>query len=448
MNDVVVPLSEMEEDCFLGVLPLSIATVSPEGVPNVTSLSVISRIDEDQVALSRQFLNKTLVNLTVNPHAQTLISSPGTGRQYRLDLVHERTEIQGTLFDRMRTRLEAVASQGGMSGVFRLTAVDIFRVEACRLVASEVEPSALRHSSVSLGSFEDFVRRIETTEDVDELLSTALDALAGLGYEHSLLLLLDASGERLYTVASRGYGLTGAGAEVSVGEGIIGMAARRRMPVRLSNLSRDLGYAAAIRRSLGVGDEGERTIRLPGLPGARSQVAVPLMARNELSGVLSVQSTSPGRFSDDDESMLALAARQIGSSLALLSKTSTAIVSLPADQTSLPTSPPIVVRHYSADDSLFLDNEYLIKGVAGQILWRLLQLYTSEQRVDFSNREIRLDTSIDLSEVRDNLDSRLVLLRRRLEDRCDFIRILRIGRGRYRLAVTRPLLLQEAQTAT
>jgi hypothetical protein len=121
-----------------------------------------------------------------------------------------------------------------------------------------------------------------------------------------------------------------------------------------------------------------------------------------------------------------------------------AIVSLPAEEPSLPASPPVVVRHYSADDSVFLDNEYLIKGVAGQILWRLLQMYTSDQRVDFSNREMRLDTNIELSEMRDNLDSRLVLLRRRLEDRCDFIRIQRTGRGRYRLALTRPIRLEEA----
>jgi adenylate cyclase len=447
VSDVEVPLAEVEEDCFLGVLPSSIATVSAGGIPNVTSLSVIERVDGEHVALSRQFLNKTLANLAANPLAQSMLISPSTGRQYRLDLEHARTEIQGPLFDRMRTRLDAIASSGGMSNVFRLAAVDVFRVVACRLVPSDLEPTVANRRPVGLRSIEDFSRRIDAADDIDELLSTALNALAGLGYEHSLLLLLDGSGERLYTVASSGFGPTGAGAEVNVGEGLIGMVARRRVPVRLSNLVRDLGYVEAVGRSMGAGGDDEHTIQLPGLPGARSQLAVPVLARTELLGVLSVQSTTPGRFGNDDESLLALAARQIGASLALMRGSAAAIVSLPAEEPSLPASPPVVVRHYSADDSVFLDNEYLIKGVAGQILWRLLQMYTSDQRVDFSNREMRLDTNIELSEMRDNLDSRLVLLRRRLEDRCDFIRIQRTGRGRYRLALSRPIRLEVANTA-
>ena len=31
------------------------------------------------------------------------------------------------------------------------------------------------------------------------------------------------------------------------------------------------------------------------------------------------------------------------------------------------------VRHFAANNSVFVDDEYLIKGVAGAILWRLLR---------------------------------------------------------------------------
>ena len=40
----------------------------------------------------------------------------------------------------------------------------------------------------------------------------------------------------------------------------------------------------------------------------------------------------------------------------------------------------IEVKHYQEDDSVFLNNEYLIKGVAGGILWRLLKNHAEQGR--------------------------------------------------------------------
>lgn len=94
---------------------------------------------------------------------------------------------------------------------------------------------------------------------------------------------------------------------------------------------------------------------------------------------------------------------------------------------------------------MFLDNEYLIKGVAGGILWRLLTQYQEEGREEFGNREIRLDQTIELPDIKDNLEARLILLRKRLDERCESIRIQRTGRGRFRLVVARPLMLVSAQ---
>ena len=65
----------------------------------------------------------------------------------------------------------------------------------------------------------------------------------------------------------------------------------------------------------------------------------------------------------------------------------------------------------------------------------MLQQYDDEGRVDFTNREVRLDPSLELPEFRDNFESRLVLLKRRLEERHAPISIEKTGRGRFRLAV-------------
>ncbi len=119
--------------------------------------------------------------------------------------------------------------------------------------------------------------RLARCPDLDTLVSTTLASLAELfGYEHSLLLLLDEQGDRLYTIGSFGYPVEGVGSEVRVGEGVIGMVADRAEPMRIGNLGRMLAYA---RRYAGPTRRAARRpvarSRCPGLADAQSQVAVP-----------------------------------------------------------------------------------------------------------------------------------------------------------------------------
>lgn len=106
------------------------------------------------------------------------------------------------------------------------------------------------------------------------------------------------------------------------------------------------------------------------------------------------------------------------------------------------TGPCSVLKHFESDDSVFIDDAYLVKGVPGRILRKIACAYLSEGRCEFSNKEIRLDSSLQLPDFKDNLETRLILLRRRIEERCDFLQIVPIARGRFRFDVKRRLKLE------
>ena len=113
---------------------------------------------------------------------------------------------------------------------------------------------------------------------------------------------------------------------------------------------------------------------------------------------------------------------------------------------SLPRGEPLRVRYYGADSSVFFGDDYLIKGVAGAVLWKLLGDHAAHGRTTFTNRELRLAPELRLPDVSDNLEARLLLLTRRLVERDACVRIEKTGRGRFRLQVGRPLVLVDAST--
>lgn len=421
--------------CFEGIIPAAICTVANDGTPNITYLSIVHRVDSERVALSKQFFNKTERNTDINPYAQLLLIHPMTGAYFQLDLVYERTDTEGPFFEKMRTHLDAVAAHEGMTNVFRLRGTDICRVLAARRLAGSPYDAGQRRD-VQLDRVNDYSREIAQGADMDALLQTMMKALTDvLACPHVFIMLLDEEGDRLYTVASTGFPSSGAGSEVRLGDGMIGLAGARRQSVRVTHMSRDISYSHAA-----AGDRGGRTeqvIPLPTLPSMESLLITPMLAYHQLVGIVCMQSEAPGAFQSADECIAAILSNQAAMAMATLLRDEHA-----GDTEAAPPPPRAAeVKHYDEDDSVFLDNEYLIKGVAGGILWRLLRHHEETGRNEFSNKEIRLDQTLDLPDIKDNLEARLILLRKRLEDRCDYIRIEKTTRGRFQLHVMRPVRL-------
>jgi hypothetical protein len=103
---------------------------------------------------------------------------------------------------------------------------------------------------------------------------------------------------------------------------------------------------------------------------------------------------------------------------------------------------PVHLRHYAADGSTFLDGDYVIKGVAGRLLWKVASEHAATGRTAFTNREAQARPDPRAAGVPDNFESRLILLKRRLEEQGSPLRIVGTGRGRFELRVEAPLRLE------
>lgn len=437
------PALEELRPCFEGAIPAMLATCGADGVPNVAYISQVFYAGPRQVALSFQFFNKTRQNILANPQATVLLLDPRTAQFWRLHIRYLRTETSGALFEGMQAQLAGIASHTGMQGVFRLLGSDVYAVEQIEAVPGEPLPAPPTRAGV-LATVRRCGERLAAATRLDQALEAVLASLGeGLGVQHAMVLMLDAASQRLYTVASCGYPTSGVGFEVGVGQGVIGVAARARTPVRIGHVTNAARYTQAMRSSLqaDVPDHEPVTeIPYPGLAEPHSQLAVPVESSGRLLGVLFVESPEDLRFDYEDEDALVAIASHLGAVIELAA--GEAEEEEPRQEaTAAATGKPLLVRHFASNHSVFLGDSYLIKGVAGAILCKLLRDHLHTGRTEFSNRELRLDTSLGLPEICDNLEARLLLLQRRLAEHGPALRIDKTGRGRFRLVLTRPVQL-------
>jgi hypothetical protein len=166
-----------------------------------------------------------------------------------------------------------------------------------------------------------------------------------------------------------------------------------------------------------------------------------------LVGVLYLESERHGAFGPAAERLLRIVGGHLAAALAL-SQADRREAEGPAGASApTPAGDEIAVVYYQADDSVFVDDEYLIKGVPGRILRKLLRANLADGRSAFSNRELRLDESLGLPIGNDDLQARLLVLRKRLDGAGCGTGLERVGRGRLALRLERPFKLQDLPTS-
>ena len=442
-----VQLRDLPSRCFDGGVPLVLSTCSADGTPNATWLSQLFRVDDRHVALSCQFFRKTRANLEEHPEAQLLVVDPSTLRQWLVDVRFTRRETSGATFDAMRQRLEAIATHTGMTDVFALQSADLFEVLAVSPVdvegplAAETAPPAVD----ALGGLARLTETVAGCTDLGAFVESGLGVLAShLGYESVSLYVLEEAEGALYALASRGFARSGVGARIPLGVGVVGSCAQHRMVIRVGNASREHRYGRAVKEQIERVNTGEeREIALPGLEGAESLLAVPLLLGGKVFGVLATESQRALAFDDRDAQLLTTAGLLLAQGIALHRDEDLDRDEQEASREVTASPATVRVRYYEADDSVFVDGEYLIKGLPGRILWLVLTLRSAEGRSTFSNRELRLHPCLKLPSFKDTLETRLLMLQRRLDEKGLAFRLQREQRGRLHLACEAHLELEK-----
>jgi putative methionine-R-sulfoxide reductase with GAF domain/CHASE3 domain sensor protein len=164
----------------------------------------------------------------------------------------------------------------------------------------------------SLRSIESRNRDLQTVADVNRQISTILNV------DRLLQDVVDLTKERFRLYHSHVYLLDGETLALTSGAGHVGrqMVSEGRR-IAIDNPQSIVARAASTRKPVKVQDVRQSATFLPHplLPDTRSELALPLVARGQLLGVLDVQSDQPDYFSDDITQVLELMAGQIATAL-------------------------------------------------------------------------------------------------------------------------------------
>jgi sigma-B regulation protein RsbU (phosphoserine phosphatase) len=123
------------------------------------------------------------------------------------------------------------------------------------------------------------------SSSIDDALSSAVQGLRVTLGDNVSILLLDRQKEYLSVITSSGYDQLIDGMQVRVGEGITGWVAANNEPLIVNDVSKDSRYIA-----------GKESIR--------SAIAVPITYRNDVLGVLNVESEFLNHYNEQDQDIL------------------------------------------------------------------------------------------------------------------------------------------------
>ncbi|HMG90944.1 MAG TPA: GAF domain-containing sensor histidine kinase [Chryseolinea sp.] len=179
--------------------------------------------------------------------------------------------------------------------------------------ALEIEKlsSLLAESNRKMEIFRKVSFELNKLVNLPEKLQTILAILdEQFGMANSMILIPDHDKQVLTVFAGHGYDASIIGEQVAFGQGLIGLAAVRKKHINLTGIRRKQHYLAT------VSNEGDLNFVKPiGLSDAESQVAIPLLANDELVAVLMAESRNFCVYDQSDENFLITLAQSLAVSI-------------------------------------------------------------------------------------------------------------------------------------
>jgi len=135
---------------------------------------------------------------------------------------------------------------------------------------------------------------LNTTLDLNTLMHRVADLVrAVIDYRIFAILLLNDRTQELWMRFQIGHTPEIERTRVKMGQGVVGQAALQRRSLRVDDVTNDEHYIAAN-------------------PNVRSELAVPLIVKNRVIGVLDIESETPGFFTAEHQRLLELTASRMG----------------------------------------------------------------------------------------------------------------------------------------
>ncbi len=244
--------------------------------------------------------SKSIVGYVAGRGEPLVVNDTGKDATYYANPLLPGTQSEAALPLKVGERMVGVMDvQSARPYAFTADSLRTLRILADQLGVAVVNSELFAETQEHL-SQQRLLHHITTSAASGTTLEEALDsAVTGLqvtlGGDRVTILLMDAEKKMLEVRAQAGYSEDILSMKVPIGEGITGWAAQHHRPLRIDNVTTEQRYIQAS-------------------PNTVSELAVPLVYRNEVLGVLNVESEQAGAYTQDDEEMLGT----LGGSLAAI----------------------------------------------------------------------------------------------------------------------------------
>ena len=283
---VEIGVARSSKTVFLKVAYVQPQAIALEAVDRQTQITVIVTLITGLIILFASFfVSRTITQPIVNLAAVAEDIASGNLSARAEYGVNDEVGTLANSFNRMTSQL-----QDTLGGLERRVAERTADVELARLLSER--------RAQELQSISEISRAISTEQRLEVLLPLITRLVSErFDFYHVGIFFIDTTRRYAYLQAANsegGQSMLSRGHRLEVGTGLVGIVAQTGKP----RIALDVGVDASFFNN-------------PDLPGTRSEMALPLNFRGQTIGVLDVQSTKAGAFTDSDANTLGILADQV-----------------------------------------------------------------------------------------------------------------------------------------